>query len=339
METVESQKKLRLTRAVQIAVQGIRIRIGRSLVTLTSVALGIAFLMSTVTAQLIRRGIQRERVLRQNVQVMMALVRAETGDLSTKILGVVLCGACDELERRFLETLAASQPAGLRGVGGVHPALRPSSPETVGDGAAMLIVLGRDGAAPVSLSVCVRGLLQPTVLDTLPDRVYPDGIPFGVRREPFFGPQMAEQEARRARQEQQDRARTGWIVSLSLAVTVIGVSNAFLMSVTERFREIGTMKCLGALSTFIRSLFLIESALVGLAGSLLGVAGGALLAWVAYSLTYGWAVVFGSLAWGRVSTWAGGTVLLGTTLSMAAALYPARFAARMVPAAALRSTV
>ena len=62
-----------------------------------------------------------------------------------------------------------------------------------------------------------------------------------------------------------------WVVVISLLVTVIGITNALLMSVTERFKEIGTMKCLGALSGFIRQLFLIESMFIGLVGSLAGI--------------------------------------------------------------------
>ena len=42
-----------------------------------------------------------------------------------------------------------------------------------------------------------------------------------------------------------------WIVILSLMVCVVGIINAQLMAVTERFREIGTMKCLGALDRVV----------------------------------------------------------------------------------------
>ena len=43
-----------------------------------------------------------------------------------------------------------------------------------------------------------------------------------------------------------------------------------LMAVTERFQEIGTMKCLGALDRFVVRLFLLESGFQGLAGALIG---------------------------------------------------------------------
>ena len=43
-----------------------------------------------------------------------------------------------------------------------------------------------------------------------------------------------------------------------------------LMAVTERFREIGTMKCLGALDGFVVRLFLLESGFQGFSGALIG---------------------------------------------------------------------
>ena len=66
-----------------------------------------------------------------------------------------------------------------------------------------------------------------------------------------------------------------WLMLLSVLVCVTGMINAHLMSVTERFREIGTLKCLGALDSFIVKIFLLEAAyqgiLAGVAGSILGI--------------------------------------------------------------------
>ena len=50
----------------------------------------------------------------------------------------------------------------------------------------------------------------------------------------------------------------------------VGIINAMLMSVTERIREIGTMKCLGALDAFILKIYFIEAALQGLIGTAMG---------------------------------------------------------------------
>lgn len=64
----------------------------------------------------------------------------------------------------------------------------------------------------------------------------------------------------------QKRARENWLMVMSLLVCAVGITNSMLMSVTERFREIGTMKCLGALDVFIVRLFLIETAALGFLG-------------------------------------------------------------------------
>jgi ABC-type lipoprotein release transport system permease subunit len=160
-----------------------------------------------------------------------------------------------------------------------------------------------------------------------------------VRRELFFGKEADQQAAEMAEAARQERFRITWIVAVSLMVTVVTVANALLMSVTERFREIGTMKCLGALSSFIRTLFLIESALIGMAGSVLGAIAGAVLTLVIYGFTYRFGPVFGSVNYALVLLAAAGAVVSGTLMSMAAAIYPARVASRMVPADALRSTV
>ncbi len=54
-----------------------------------------------------------------------------------------------------------------------------------------------------------------------------------------------------------------WIIFLSLLVCTVGIVNAQLMAVTERFREIGTMKCLGALDRFVLRLFILEAGMQG----------------------------------------------------------------------------
>src|SRR5690349_337857 len=70
--------------------------------------------------------------------------------------------------------------------------------------------------------------------------------------------------------EPSDAARLNWLVALSLAVCVVGITNSMLMSVSERFREIGTMKCLGALSQFIVKIFMIEAIAMGAIASGMG---------------------------------------------------------------------
>lgn len=125
---------------------------------------------------------------------------------------------------------------------------------------------------------------------------------------------------------QQSRDQAIWLVGTSLVMCLVGVTNSMLMSVTERYREIGTIKCLGASDSFIVKVFFLEAMLLGVIGSLLGsVAGTGLMA----------------LVTGHVSpTLVGGIILLGTvvgaTLTICSAIAPAIQAAKMPAAAALR---
>ena len=62
----------------------------------------------------------------------------------------------------------------------------------------------------------------------------------------------------------------GGIAGISLLVGGIGVMNIMLVSVTERIREIGLRKALGATPTLIRRQFLFEASVLGLTGGALG---------------------------------------------------------------------
>lgn len=130
-------------------------------------------------------------------------------------------------------------------------------------------------------------------------------------------------------------AKQRWIVFLSLLVCVVGIINAQLMSVTERFREIGTLKCLGALDRFIVRIFVIEATLQGLAGGIIGALLGALVAFCVSLIRFG-------LSSAAFMPWfdLGATILyaicIGTGLSLLGVLYPAIVASRMLPVEAMR---
>ncbi len=125
-----------------------------------------------------------------------------------------------------------------------------------------------------------------------------------------------------------------WIVVLSLLVCAVGIVNAQLMSVTERFREIGVMKCLGALDRFVLRLFLMEASMQGLAGSTIGALLGLLVGVLVGAFRFGFA------SWAHLSLanlgmsmmWA---VFAGFGLSLVGVMYPAIVAARMRPVMAL----
>jgi len=126
-----------------------------------------------------------------------------------------------------------------------------------------------------------------------------------------------------------------WIIILSLVVCTVGIINAQLMAVTERFREIGTMKCLGALDRFILRLFLLESGMQGLAGAFAGALIGAFFAVIGAGLHYG-TVVLRVLPLSDVAISVGLATGVGCLLSLVGVLYPAIVAARMQPVDAMR---
>jgi len=124
--------------------------------------------------------------------------------------------------------------------------------------------------------------------------------------------------------------------SISVLVAVLGVSLTLTTLVTEREREIGILRAIGASARQVRRALVAESALIGLVAGVVGVAAGACLAmvltWVVNLAFFGWTVQlrypWDLLAWTPVWMLAAAAV---------AGLLPAARAARIAPAAALRS--
>lgn len=126
-----------------------------------------------------------------------------------------------------------------------------------------------------------------------------------------------------------------FVASISLLVGGIGVMNIMLVSVTERTREIGIRKALGAKTGSITIQFLAESAFITLLGGLIGILFGVLGAWLI-------AGVIGMMVPTMHFTPALklGTILLASLFSSSVGLffgiYPARKAAKLSPIEALR---
>jgi len=120
----------------------------------------------------------------------------------------------------------------------------------------------------------------------------------------------------------------GGIAAISLIVGGIGVMNIMLVSVTERTREIGLRKAVGAKSKDILGQFLIESLVLSLIGGILGLILG-IIGSLILSMVGGWPFVV------TISS-----VLLATIFSAAIGIffgiYPARRASRLNPIEALR---
>jgi hypothetical protein len=126
-----------------------------------------------------------------------------------------------------------------------------------------------------------------------------------------------------------------WLVVLSLLVCVVGIVNAQLMAVTERFREIGTMKCLGALDRFVLRLFLLEAGMQGVAGAGFGAFAGCFFAVINALLRFGSKAVM-TVIWEDIVLSVFIAISVGIMLSLVGVLYPAILAARMQPVEAMR---
>jgi putative ABC transport system permease protein len=120
----------------------------------------------------------------------------------------------------------------------------------------------------------------------------------------------------------------GSIAGISLLVGGIGIMNIMLASVTERTREIGIRRAIGAKRAQIIGQFLIETVVLSSAGGLLGVATGLAIPWVISQMAGMPTIVTGySLIL---------AVGISVTVGLVFGLYPARHAANLDPIEALR---
>ena len=119
------------------------------------------------------------------------------------------------------------------------------------------------------------------------------------------------------------------IAAISLLVGGIGVMNIMLVSVTERIREIGLRKALGATPSIIRRQFLVEASLLGFIGGVIGVLIGFVGSRVLPHL------ISQPVAISATAT--AGAIVTALVLGIGFGVYPAGRAARLTPIDALRS--
>jgi putative ABC transport system permease protein len=132
------------------------------------------------------------------------------------------------------------------------------------------------------------------------------------------------------------------VAAVALLVAALGIANTMLMSVLERTREIGIMKAVGASSGQLQFVFLVEEAIIGLVGGIVGL----LLAWGASFPGDAWVRSIVARTVSDIEfrealfvfpSWIILVVLLFAVVTTTlAAVYPARRAASVDPVAALR---
>jgi len=124
------------------------------------------------------------------------------------------------------------------------------------------------------------------------------------------------------------------IASISLVVAGVGIANTMFISVMERTKEIGVMKALGATNYDVIQIFLVESALLGLLGGIIGLAVGIGISYlINLFATDLIPVTFEATVTTEMMIW---SLIFSTGVGIVSGLWPARKAAKLQPVEALR---
>ncbi len=313
---VQRQITLPLSKAVEIAYKSIRLRLSRSLLVTSGIILALAFLMSIRTTQAIEDSVRalsrqwdRHRVetagaATEQAKNLQKVVKAAAAPaLAADKIPDAVKARVEDLDKDFkpLPVATDALESALVASPAVSSALDQwvQAAKTLKQLQELEQILAAKGSDSLGLSTT-----QPTQAD----------VDASIAAE---------------------HVRTNWLLGLALMVAFVGILNAMLMSVTERFREIGTMKCLGALNSFIIKLFLIESLFQGIIGTTIGLLLGLLLSLAgAYSNYHDF--IWYNMPVGQIAGVGLACVVVGVTLTVGGALYPAWQAARMQPIEAMR---
>ena len=249
--------------AFNVVIQGFRIRFGRSVVTVLGVVLGIAFLMSILSSQALRKGVVAEDEIRLEISRMLSFLRAEMGPPEERTIGLILTGSLNETESRLILELEKEGLGKLKWSGSYEDefpipiqdvVLEKTAEQDVGQEVSAILIMGSGPLPNIDwINLTEKSRQKVLALSRKQNFDFPSssGTVVDLWRE------MRPEEIIKAERDMaKEKVRSIWIITISLIVTIIGISNAMLMSVSERFREIGTMKCLGALSAFVRIIFI-----------------------------------------------------------------------------------
>ena len=329
---VQRQRSLPFSKALEIAYKSVRLRLSRSLLVTSGIVLALAFLMSILAGEAMIKGMRGwidaapTSAEFESLRARRAQIEASREPLTAALIAAV-----------------ARDTAATAAVPGAAVTSNFNSVTTFGG---ELPDIAKEVGSPLPAGAQeLKAAFErdPKLVDTMKQWIATGRDLQNVRAE-LTGPQQLESMLKGAgvpttpTEIANSRIQTRWLIGLALMVAFAGILNAMLMSVTERFREIGTMKCLGALDSFIIKLFLIESLFQGLVGTIIGVIGGLLLSVISAWSTYGH-FTWKNMQWTELLIGVAVCTLVGIGLTVAGALYPAWQAARMQPIEAMRSDV
>jgi putative ABC transport system permease protein len=129
------------------------------------------------------------------------------------------------------------------------------------------------------------------------------------------------------------------VAMIGITVASLGIINTMVMSILERYREIGIMKAVGASEKDVKKIFFFESGVIGFLGGIFGLALGWVVSMVINQVANHFLIKQGapytdyfSFPWWLCT----GAIAFSILISLAAGLYPAVRAARVDPVVALR---
>jgi putative ABC transport system permease protein len=187
------------------------------------------------------------------------------------------------------------------------------------------------GSANVSISIATEAPSQAQYNETVDKAVTAMRIVRGLKAEEDNDFELYSNDSLIAAfAKVADAVRAGALVisGIALMAASVGIMNIMLVSVTERTKEIGIRKSIGARRVSILTQFLIEAVIISLSGGVVGIAlgvaaGNALAIWLKASVVFPW-------------DWAAIGLVVCTVIGVGAGLYPAIKASRLDPIESLR---